>query len=343
MLAHAVEKQPRLGEMVAERFAALTDLVGVDALRIALETAVLCGGRRFFRPAAINGIRFVGCSALIDGGAMQRIPLAVVKRCYRTVDRYFMKVRPAESADLRIGVGKKPTLQQGIVGKIDARHDMPRAESDLLGFGKEVVRVAVERHFAQRRNGHQFFRDQLGRVENVEIEGVFVFLLDHLYAKFPLRVVPHLDGFPEISTVVVSVFPGEFLRLVPYQRTSPGRGAPMEFDEARFPFGIDQAEGMHTEALHAAQAFRDGPVGHGPDHHVGRFRNQADKVPKRIVGRAAGGDFVVRFWFDRVDEVRKLDGVLNEKHRHVIAHQVEVAFIGEKLHGETSYIAHGIA
>src|SRR5690606_23507211 len=101
VLAHAVEKQPRLGEMVAERFAALTDLVGVDALRIALETAVLCGGRRFFRPAAINGIRFVGCTALIDGGAMPRIPLAAVKRCYRTVDLYLMKVRPAESADLR--------------------------------------------------------------------------------------------------------------------------------------------------------------------------------------------------------------------------------------------------
>jgi hypothetical protein len=180
-------------------------------------------------------------------------------------------------------------------------------------------------------------------IEDVEIEGVFVFLLDDLYAKFPFRVVAHLDGFPEIATVVVSVFTGELLRFVPYQRTGPGSGAPVEFDEARFPFGIDQAEGMHAKTLHAAQAFGDCPVGHGPDHHVRRFWLQRNEVPEGVVGRATGRDLVVRLGFDRVYEVGKLDRVLNEKHRHVIAHQVVVAFVGEELHGETSYVAHGIA
>ena len=100
---------------------------------------------------------------------------------------------------------------------------------------------------------------------------------------------------------------------------------------------------MNAEPLHAAQAFRDRPVGHGPDHHVRRFRLQRDKVPERIVGRAAGGYLIVRFGFHRVHEVRKLDGVLNEKHRHVVAHQIEVAFVGEKLHREASYVPDRVA
>ena len=47
--------------------------------------------------------------------------------------------------------------------------------------------------------------------------------------------------------------------------------------------------------------------------------------------------------FHRVHEVGKLDRVLNEEHRHVVADQVEVAFVGEELHRETAYVAHGIA
>ncbi|MNZ76266.1 hypothetical protein D3C78_947670 [compost metagenome] len=50
----------------------------------------------------------------------------------------------------------------------------------------------------------------------------------------------------------------------------------------------------------------------------------------------------MRFGFHRVDEVGKLDRVLDEEHRHVIAHQVEVAFIGEELDGKAAHIAHGV-
>ncbi|MNN75490.1 hypothetical protein D3C81_1917970 [compost metagenome] len=51
----------------------------------------------------------------------------------------------------------------------------------------------------------------------------------------------------------------------------------------------------------------------------------------------------MRFGFHRVDEVGKLDRVLNKEHRHVVADQVEVAFIGEELHRETAYVTHGVA
>ncbi|MNE18298.1 hypothetical protein D3C80_1113290 [compost metagenome] len=50
----------------------------------------------------------------------------------------------------------------------------------------------------------------------------------------------------------------------------------------------------------------------------------------------------MRFRFYRVDEIRKLDRVLNEEHRHIVANQVKVALIGKELHRKTTNIAHRI-
>ncbi len=51
----------------------------------------------------------------------------------------------------------------------------------------------------------------------------------------------------------------------------------------------------------------------------------------------------MRLWFYCVHEVRKLDGVLNEKDRHVVADQIEVAFFGVELDRKATHVAHGIA
>lgn len=53
-------------------------------------------------------------------------------------------------------------------------------------------------------------------------------------------------------------------------------------------------------------------------------------------------DLIVGFGFDRVDEVGELDGVLDEEHREVVAHQVVVALLGVELGGEASDVADGV-
>ncbi len=68
------------------------------------------------------------------------------------------------------------------------RDDVRGAEGHLLGFGEEVVRVAVEHHPAQRRDGHELFRDDLGRIQDVEGEAFGLFFREHLHAQFPLRI-----------------------------------------------------------------------------------------------------------------------------------------------------------
>jgi len=61
------------------------------------------------------------------------------------------------------------------------------------------------------------------------------------------------------------------------------------------------------------------------------------------VCRATGRDFIVRLGFHCVDEVGKLDCVLNEKHRHVVADQVEVALVGKELHRKATHVTHSVA
>ena len=47
----------------------------------------------------------------------------------------------------------------------------------------------------------------------------------------------------------------------------------------------------------------------------------------------------VRLLLDGVNHVRKLDGVLDEEHRNVVADDVPVAFLGIELDGEAAHVA----
>lgn len=60
---------------------------------------------------------------------------------------------------------------------------MKAAYHDLLGLGKVIARVAVELHLAQGSDGHQFLRDDLGRVEQVETEAQLVLFVHDLHAE----------------------------------------------------------------------------------------------------------------------------------------------------------------
>ena len=210
--------------MVAEGFAAVADLVPLDPLRIALETAALSCRRGFLGPAVVDGVGLVVGAALVDRLAMEGVALVVVERAQRAVDRDLVEVRPTETQQLGVGVGEQPALQQRVVGEVDARHDMADVEGGLLGLGEEVVRVAVEGHLAELLHRHQLLGDDFGRVQQVEVELVLVGLLDHLHAQLPLEVVAHLDGLPHVAAVEVRVLAGDLQRFVPDQREAPATG-----------------------------------------------------------------------------------------------------------------------
>src|SRR6185503_15447128 len=107
------------------------------------------------RTAAGKRVRLVGDSAARERLTMHAVALVVVHRRDRRVDRYLVKIRSAEPADLRVDVGMQPAGEERIVGEIDSRDDMRNAERNLLGLREKVVGIAIEHHAPERLNGYE--------------------------------------------------------------------------------------------------------------------------------------------------------------------------------------------
>src|SRR5688500_17332193 len=90
-----------------------------------------------------------------------------------------------EPLELGIEIGKVPALQQWVVGEIDARRHILRHECDLLCFGKEILRHTVEHEAAYRLYRQDFLGNDLGRIENIEVEIVGEILVEELQTEFP--------------------------------------------------------------------------------------------------------------------------------------------------------------
>ena len=99
---------------------------------------------------------------------------------------------------------------------------------------------------------------------------------------------------------------------------------------------------MNAEALHGGVTAWNRPVGHLPHEHVRGLGHEGHKIPKGIVCAGSLRHLVVWLRLDSMDEIGKLDGVLNEKHRHVVAHQIPVALVGVELDGKTTHITGSI-
>jgi hypothetical protein len=117
----------------------------------------------------------------------------------------------------------------------------------------------------------------------------------------------------------------------------------MEFDEGRYALGVDEPEGVDAEPLDHAQRTRDRAVRHYPGEHVHTLRHQRREVPECIVRGRRLRIAAVRLHLYRMDEIGKLDRVLDEEHRDVVADEVEIAFFGVKLHCKAAHVTRHVA
>ena len=286
-----------------------------------------------------KAVRLVIRAALRDHRLHHPVPLEIVHRALRCVDRDLVKVRGAQPRFLGVEVGKEPPLQQRVVRKVDSRHDVGGQEGHLLGFRKEVVRPAVQHHPPDDAHGHILFGDQLGGVQNVIGLRVGKGVVKHLDAQVPFREVPDLDRVVQVAAVIVRVGAGNLHRLVPQGRLHPKARAPVELDEGRRALGIHQPEGVDAKTLHHPQAARQGAVRHRPHDHVHRFRHQRDEIPERVMRRGRLRKAAVGLGFYGVDKVGELHRVLDEEDRDVVADKVPVAFAGIELDREPAHVA----
>jgi hypothetical protein len=93
---------------------------------------------------------------------------------------------------------------------------------------------------------------------------------------------------------------------------------------------------MHAETFHEAKRARNCPVGHHPHDHVHAFGGEADEVPEIVVCRLSLRKGAVRFFLHCVDQVGKLDRVLDEENRDIVADDVPVALLRVELDGKAA-------
>ena len=259
---------PRLAVVVGERLRAHALLGAADLFGVAFEPNL-----GVFTRAAIvaPAVRLIVHTTLWVVHRHMAVLLKMVERAFRRVDRNMGEVRPAKAFDLRVEVREVPPLQQRVIRVVDPAHDILRAKGHLLGLGKKVVDVGIQRQRANDAHRHLFFGDQLGRVEDVELKVIGKVVIKDLNAQIPLRVIARVDGIPHVAAVEIRVRAVDLERFVPDHRLNALLWLPMELNVMGFALGIDQPEGVHAKAFHEAEGTWDRPVRHLPNRHVDRF------------------------------------------------------------------------
>ena len=330
-----------LGEVVVEGRGLFTGDLAFHGDGHVDKCALVHGG--LGRVVLVQRVRLVGRHAGVGADLVHAIAQVVVHRRLRAVDRQLRKVRPTQTGNLGIQVGKQAALQQRVGGDVDARGQVRRAERDLLNLFEVVARVFVQRHRADDLHRRQLLGHELGRVQQVDaLEHLVLRVREDLHAQVPLRVGAGLDGVVKVATVEIRVHATGDLRFLPHLGVHAELRLPVELDQGSLARVVNEAERVDAKAFHHAQRARNTAVRHVPQRVVGRLGVQTDEVPERVVRRLRLRDLAIRVRLTRVDDVRELDGVLDEKHRDVVAHQVPVALFGVELRGPATGIAHGV-
>ena len=100
--------------------------------------------------------------------------------------------------------------------------------------------------------------NQLGCVEDVELELVRELVVEDLHAEFPFGEVTALDGLPQIAAVKVWIGPVDLDRLVPHHRLQAQLGLPVELHVGRCAGRVHETERVNSEALNRRLLVRPG-------------------------------------------------------------------------------------
>ena len=336
-LRHRVPEELGLAVVLLELGAAGTGLDASYLLGVLEVTALLVGGGR----AGVETVGVVVDGAAGDGVAHGTVTVEVHDGAHRAVDGKLLEV-DAKTGELGVEVGEVAALEKRVVGEADAGNDVAGAESDLLGLGKELVGVAVKLHLTNVADGDEVLGPDLGGIENIKVELVLVLLGNGLDTKLPLGVGAVLNGLPEILAMEIRVLTSQLQGLIPDEGVDTELGSPDELDKVTLALGVDESKGVDTESLHHAVGTGNGAITHGPGEHVSGLGVVKLEIPEVVVSRLGLGDLVVRLGLASVDDIRELDGVLDEEDGDVVANEIPVTLLCVELGGETTDITNSV-
>jgi hypothetical protein len=95
-------------------------------------------------------------------------------------------------------------------------NDVRRTEGDLLGFGEEIVRIAVQDQLADRMTGTSSSGTSLVASRR-RIQTHLPALGEHLQAEFVFRVGAGFDRLPQIASMEIRIGAGNLDRFIPAQ------------------------------------------------------------------------------------------------------------------------------
>ncbi|CDN42513.1 hypothetical protein BN871_BK_00360 [Paenibacillus sp. P22] len=334
------DKRILLGRGVAaEHLAGLAEVVGLgDAL-------ASCGSSGFERSGSfgIGRIRLrrveVAARLIIDGAAELAVlhgavTLVVAHLGERAVDRQLQVVR-SDPVTLRIGVGEEASLEQFVLGRLDARDDDAGIEADLLRFGKDVVGIAVQLHRADMHVRDILLEPILGRIERIEVEGIEIGRIEDLDEQIPFREVAAVNGVDKVARGVVEVAALNLRRLLGAEAAHALLRHPPQLGVHAVAMLVHPFERMDAGAAHLAVVRGNAFVGEQMHQHVGGLGSQRHEIPVAV------GCLQVRAWIrlQGVDHVRELHRVADEEDRQVVADKIVVPLRRIELDGEAARIA----
>src|SRR5262249_20747343 len=139
------------------------------------------------------------------------IALVVLSRIW-AVDRNERVVR-AQAMPLRIRVRKEPSLKKLVRRGLHTRNEVGRAESGLLDFCKEILRISIEHKTSDRNEWVVLESPHFRHIERIVTVGVSVLLRHDLYERVPHGSLTALDVLEQIARGVVWIADrGCFLR-----------------------------------------------------------------------------------------------------------------------------------
>ena len=253
------------------------------------------------------------------------------------------EVRSTEPSELGVEIRKHPRLHQRIVGDLDAGDEISGVERNLLRLGEVVRGVLVQGQPPDGLDRCELLGHELRRIEQVDaLERLVIAVGEQLQAELPLEEGAVVDSVRHVPAVEVRVHAGRELRLFPDERMHAGDRFPVKLHKGCLASCVHEAEGMDAEAFHGSVRAWDRPVRHQPHDVVGCLGMERHEVPERVVRRLRLWNLAIGVRLDGVDDVGELDPVLDEEHRHVVADQIEVAFIGVELDREAPHVTNRV-
>jgi len=236
---------------------------------------------------------------------------------------------------MSIGVREETSLKHLVVGRLNTWNQMAGSESNLLSFCVVVIGVTVEDELTNLLERVVTMRPDLSNVVN--IKSVFISISERHNLN-----VPGPGGRVTLTNMVIKIPSSPVLVLNTLGGgLSSGKvldtriGLEVVFDEESLTSFINPLESMGTVAVHVSVTIGGTTIREEDGDLVEGLRRVTPEVEGHV------GVLAVVSWVSllRVEEIGKLNRILDEENGGVVANHIVVTLLGVEFDGKTSGVS----